>query len=138
MGGPVEIPFRDLVRQHNSTARTFFAEAVKDQESWDVLWRNISGNRIPPPEPPAVDWASSMVLFVAIGTRNTGGYSVEITRLVREDDVVRVEARETRPGPRQPVTCAITEPFHAVTLPLQPDGVRFDLHLEVAVHRPRV
>ncbi|MEU6140716.1 protease complex subunit PrcB family protein [Streptomyces sp. NPDC047081] len=134
MGRTVEIPFRELVRAHWSTARTPFAEAVKDQGSWDVLWRNVSGDGIPP----AVDWASSMVLFVAIGTRNTGGYKVEITRLIREDDVVRVEAREIRPGPRQPVTCAITQPFHAVTLPTQPDGVRFDLHLEVAVHRPRV
>ncbi|MCI3277996.1 protease complex subunit PrcB family protein [Streptomyces cylindrosporus] len=138
MGRPVEIPFHELVRTHWSTARTPFAEAVKDPESWAVLWRNVSGNHIPPPEPPAVDWASSMVLFVAIGTRNSGGYTVEITRLIREDDVVRVEARETRPGPRDVVTCAITEPFHAVTLPRQPDGVRFDLRLDVVVHRPRV
>ncbi|MFE2314408.1 protease complex subunit PrcB family protein [Streptomyces sp. NPDC059441] len=126
-----EIAFHHLVKGQSSGVRVATATVVRDQETWNGLWRSVTCGSSSPSEPPAVDWASRMVVFVGIGTRNTGGYQVEITRLYEEDDAIRVYMRETCPGPRAMVTCALTHPFHAVTSARRPDHVVFDFRLEI-------
>jgi hypothetical protein len=64
----------------------------------------------------AVDFATSTVVGVFLGSRSTGGYTVEITQIEREGDHLVVTWREVKPSPDVMVTQAFTAPYHLVTI----------------------
>ncbi len=78
-----------------------------------------------------LDFQSEMVIAVQMGTRNTGGYGIEVKGITRTQLAgggyaldVAVESRS--PGPGDMVTMAITSPFHVVKLRrFANDQVRF-------------
>jgi hypothetical protein len=76
-----------------------------------------------------VDWQNDMLIAVLMGTKNTGGYSVEVTRLERTITTpppspghppplglvhLSVEVARRSPPPGSIVTMAITSPFHII------------------------
>jgi len=88
---------------------------------------------------PNVDWNTEMVVAVLMGTRNSGGYSIEVESIEREQLLqilpvpgpppayeLVVSVRETSPAPGQPVPMVITAPFHIVKLARSSDPVRFE------------
>lgn len=75
---------------------------------------------------PAIDWKKQMVVFIAGGTRPTGGYSVDIRGLTVKDKQLTVHWKLNSPPPGAFVTQAITHPS-LVALVDRFDGmVRFD------------
>lgn len=106
-----------------ATTRT----VVRDQESWEALWRAHTSNLIPAPPAPAVDFASQTVLAVVMGEQPSGGYGVVVTkaRARTANTPLTVLVRETRPSRDDIVTLALTSPFHFVVMPLWTGAVRF-------------
>jgi hypothetical protein len=105
---------------------------VRTAAEWEALWKSHAGVPAdlpakPGAEPaPAVDWPTEMVVAVFLGTRSTGGYSVEIAGARREGDALIVEYVERQPGPGSIVTQALTSPFHIAKLPRHDGPVRFE------------
>ena len=56
--------------------------AVQQDADWHGLWRQHA----PDQDPPRVDFATRTVIAVFLGSRNTAGYDVEITRVDRTPD----------------------------------------------------
>jgi hypothetical protein len=56
---------------------------IRDPTAWRALWDEVVAGISPPQEPPLVDFSQSMVIVVAMGMQNTGGYEISI------DDVYR-------------------------------------------------
>jgi hypothetical protein len=48
---------------------------LRDQTALAAAWRTIH-NGVPGNEPPAVNFAQKMVIVLALGQRNTGGYAI--------------------------------------------------------------
>lgn len=74
------------------------------------------------PIQPRVDFTSEDVLAVSMGTKPTGGYAIKITKATLMTGGITggrcfVEVTETTPAPGQPVTMALTSPFHMVRVP---------------------
>ncbi|MEU1274013.1 protease complex subunit PrcB family protein [Streptomyces sp. NPDC005799] len=125
-----EIPFAYLVADVWSAVVEPTVLVVRSRSVWVDLWSRATASRQPPPDPPEVDWSANWVLFVATGPRPTTGYNVEICRLVRQGHTVHVYAVETLPPPKAVTGCAVTHPIHAVTTPREPEGVRFQFHIQ--------
>jgi len=68
------------------------------------------------PKAPHVDFTKSTVIGVFLGSRSTGGYTVEIIGIEREGDHLVVTWREVKPSPDVMVTQAFTAPYHLVTI----------------------
>ena len=95
--------------------------AIRSASEWQAFWKSHGAG-----DPPAsVDFAKEMVAAVFLGTRPTGGYSVEIASTRREGDALIVEYVERRPSADSIVTQALTSPFHIVKLPKVDGPVRF-------------
>ena len=94
---------------------------VRTDAEWQALWTLHAGAQKTPP----VDFATSTVVAVFVGTRPTGGYSVAITGARREGGTLVVEYVERRPGPDAILTQALTAPFHIVKLPRHEGAVTF-------------
>ena len=61
-----------------------------------------------------IDFFSSTALFVSMGERNSGGYSIEIESIVRLGNHLYVNVTEKSPGSNCVTTQAITQPYHLV------------------------
>ena len=94
---------------------------VSTPAEWAALWKQHQ----PGTKPPAIDFARSMVAGLFIGSRPTGGHSIEITAVQREGPDLVVLFRESKPDPREMVTQMITSPFHLVRFDAHEGPVRF-------------
>lgn len=94
---------------------------ARTQGEWVALWK-AHGQGEPPA---AVDFSKEMVAAIFLGTRATGGYSVQIVGTSREKDALVIAYVEQRPGGDAIVTQALTSPFHIVRLPRHDGPVRF-------------
>ena len=92
-------------------------------DAWKTAHAGIRGNPAP-----TVDFQSQMVVVVALGTRRTGGYSVQIDQVNRDKDGAVVSYTATSPGATCMTTQMITSPVAAVTAPLVTGAVRFERH----------
>ncbi len=63
---------------------------------------------------PKIDFSKETVIAVFMGEKNTGGYSIEITKIIDKTDKVIVYVNETTPKPGDLVTLALTQPYHIV------------------------
>lgn len=97
---------------HGAVEETFVA-VVRDAETYAAL-RELESNL---PEKTAEFFQSNTVIAAFLGTRNTGGYSVQVAR--GGEGVFRIS--ESRPARDQIRTQVITTPFQIVAAPTTPE-----------------
>jgi hypothetical protein len=96
--------------------------AVQSAADWAALWRRHAPDR---PQP-TVDFSRETVIAVFLGSRPTGGFSVEVAATRVEGGALIVSYRVTSP-PRDAITTAVlTFPFAIVAVPRHAGEVRFD------------
>ena len=97
---------------------------IRTQADWEAFWNELT-RTISPPEPaPAIDFSRRMVIAAAMGTRSSGGFTIDIVS-VRARDMIAVEVLETSPGPSCAVTMALTAPVTAVSVERRDGQVNF-------------
>ena len=89
-------------------------EVFTDQASFEAFWKMISAGTIPEPVAPAVDFSKDMVIAVSPGVMNSGGYTVEITKVTSDGKKLTVTVVVTKPTGI--VTMALTQPYYIITL----------------------
>ncbi|MGD2215554.1 MAG: protease complex subunit PrcB family protein, partial [Gemmatimonadales bacterium] len=82
---------------------------IRTADEWNVFWDELTQNRDPKPEAPALDFSRHMVIAAGMGGRPTGGYAITIEEVKRSGGRVLVVVRETSPGRR----CLTTQAFTA-------------------------
>jgi hypothetical protein len=115
------VPFKTLDRGQQSFIEDAREVVVRTAAEWTAFWKQHAPDR----RPPDVDFARSMVVGVFVGSRPTGGHSVDITRIEREGADLVVTYREHRPNPSDIVTQVITMPYILVTTERFDGTVRF-------------
>jgi hypothetical protein len=94
---------------------------VRSSADWNALWKEHGSTQ----PVPAVDFSKELVAAVFLGSRPTGGFSVEVVGARVEGDALIVEYVEQRPGRGSIVSQMLTSPFHIVKLPAHKGPVRF-------------
>jgi hypothetical protein len=118
-GSPVA--FKPLERGQQSNIESAREVVVRTAAEWTALWKEHAADR----PRPAVDFTRSMVVGVFLGSRPTGGHSVDITRIDREGTALVVTYRERRPAAADIVTQVITMPYDLVTIEPFSGPIRF-------------
>ena len=95
---------------------------ARSADEWTKLWTLHAGER----PRPSVDFAREMVAGVFLGSRPTGGFSIEVVGAREEGGALVVQYRETRPPPRSVAAQILTSPYHIVTFPARPGTVKFE------------
>ena len=98
---------------------------VRDADGWAAVWQRIHGRSRPIPPAPAIDFDREMVVVVALGRQQSGGYTIRVERAYLEGSTTVIIVREESPGEGCIVTDAITSPVDIATLPLSPEPVEF-------------
>lgn len=89
---------------------------VADAAAWAALWKDAFGR-----EAPAVDFSRFVAVAAFAGSRNSGGWSVELLAPTSDPKGVVVPYRVKGPAPGAFVTMAFTAPF-AIRLYNRPSG----------------
>ena len=74
---------------------------------------------------PEIDFSKEMLLVAAMGTRNTGGYSIEIEAVDRSSSSITASVRTHSPGKTCGTTAALTAPVAIVRIPRSTLPVQF-------------
>ncbi len=91
---------------------------IRTEAAWKALW----GGQDAPEGLGNVDFEKEMVIWVTMGLRNTGGFSVSIQGVeVTGEPRLRVIVAESSPGPDAMVTMALTTPWAAAVVARQPE-----------------
>lgn len=98
---------------------------VRTPGEWTSLWNRIVANHGPKPPVPDIDFSKEMILVAAMGTRNTGGYSIEIEAVDRDSRGITASVRTRSPGKTCGTTAALTAPVAIVRIPQSTLSVQF-------------
>ncbi len=81
-------------------------------ESYAGLWTSMVGEGDAPP----VDFEREAVVFIMAGQRPTGGYSVAVKSIVREDNTLVIDAPVTPPPPDAMTIQVLTSPYTVIAV----------------------
>lgn len=112
---------KTIERGQNSQVESPRQAAVRMPAEWSTLWRAHAPNR-PAPD---VDFSTTMVAAVFLGSRPTGGFSVEIVRTRVDGQSLVVEYVEKRPAPDAITAQVLSSPYHIVAVPAHSGTVSF-------------
>jgi hypothetical protein len=97
---------------------------IRDSVAWEQFWSQAHALLEPAPTAPIVDFADSMLLAAALGTRATGGHRVTIDSVSR-GGVLRAFVTTITPGAGCVTTMAITWPVQVVRVERFDGSVEF-------------
>lgn len=125
--GATAVTFAEVTEASTSVS------AIQDKErlvitsatDWEAYWVRFSGSVVPMPPVPNVNFAAERVVAAAMGSRPTGGYSIDVPSVRGDAQGIYVVVREASPGPSCIVTQAFTAPAVAVTVPADARPVLF-------------
>lgn len=118
---PAVVPFTTVASGDLSGIEEPREVVVRAAAEWGALWREHGEAGALP----AIDFTTSMVLGVFLGSRASAGFHVEITSVRLDNGVLVVEYRERTPPPGMVVAQVLTAPFHLVRVARRDQVVRF-------------
>ena len=102
---------------HNKRGDYVIKDSSELENLWDKMQSRVSHTPISAiTDLPDVNFNDEMVIAVFQGTQSTGGYAIEITKIVEKEKSVEVFVKETSPSPDSLVTHAFTQPYHIVKI----------------------
>lgn len=90
---------------------------IQDQEDWSALWSEFSSNVKPAPELPEINFEEELVIACFVGYQNSGGHSIEIKQVYKENGKLVIVRNHIAPGKNCIVTMAITQPYCMIKIP---------------------
>jgi hypothetical protein len=108
---------------------------IRTAEQWSQVWARVTQVYLPRPAAPPVNFDHEMVVFVAMGQRPTGGYSITVEGVYAANGRIFAEVRERSPGAGCITSEALTEPVDAVRVPRRDGAVIFVERAETYVCR---
>lgn len=74
-------------------------------------WKLVSGNQIPLPVAPRIDFSKSRVVTVFLGQRPTSGYGIQYKSASLEGNILQLRMQTSSPSPDRMVNQVMTSPF---------------------------
>jgi hypothetical protein len=84
---------------------------ITAQDEWIQLWARRQANLATKKPHPPIDFDRDVVLVATLGMKNSGGYSIEIARIVKTKDDIQVFVKRTAPPEGAKLAAAQTSPF---------------------------
>ena len=87
---------------------------IKTEQAWSAFYAKLESRSNPRPVTPSVDFSKYQILAVFMGEQTSGGYSTEMTGVVKNEDNLEVQVQESSPGDDDCCSAAFTQPYHVV------------------------
>lgn len=127
-----ELPFSTILKGEWSEHPEKKNYVIKTEGDWAGLLSK-TGAELPEP----TDFTKNMVIAAFQGEYPTGGYSIEITKIVETENNIEVFVKEISPGTNCNVTKAFTRPYHIIKVQKSDKEVVFKVEKLVRECKPR-
>ncbi len=110
------LPFKTIDKnlQSGHTERKDYV--IKTPAEWEKLWKQIHPDSDAPPSP-QINFNKQMVIAVFQGQKPSGGYAIEIKKLIYgSNKKIEATVEEKSPGKGCMATSALTTPYHIVVV----------------------
>jgi len=94
---------------------------ITEDKQWSRLWAKIHSNESPVPNMQQIDFSKVNVLAVFMGMKNSGGFGIEIKKVVDTGKQIVAVVEQITPPEGAMVTMALTQLYHIVTIE-NPEG----------------
>lgn len=98
---------------------------INRKEEWNALWKKLHHGFYPQPALPDIDFSRETILAVFMGTRSTGGYSIEISNIKEHEGKITAIIETESPEPGEMVTMALSQPYHIVKINIAEKDIEF-------------
>ncbi len=98
---------------------------IRDADAWQQFWSRAHSTVIPQPPAPSIDFSQNIVVAAAMGSRPTGGYTIQFEEVYQANDDVYIAVNERSPGANCILTQALTSPVAAIRVPRPGASVSF-------------
>ena len=113
-----DVPFQVIDRGANSGVKEEGVKAIRTARAFEELLEGILGAEKTQRLLKQVHWDTEQVVLVYGGGHPTGGFSIDVKRIVAVDrQQYEIEAKLKKPAPGQIVTQAFTTPFTMIKMP---------------------
>jgi hypothetical protein len=99
---------------------------IDNENNFKTLWAQTTGGQAPD-----VDFDSKVVLAAFAGDKPTGGYSIQISEVVLDDEKITANITLITPGRNCAVASSITNPYHIISIDKQEMPIEFVSYDEV-------
>ncbi|MDW3650810.1 MAG: protease complex subunit PrcB family protein [Bacteroidia bacterium] len=110
------ISFTDISKAAFSGLDTEENILINNASDWAEFWSRANSNQSPTPERPDINFSVHSVLAACMGTKNSGGYSIEIADTKIAGETVYASVVKSSPGQGCMTTMAITYPYHVIQI----------------------
>lgn len=114
-----------VLRAHYTGVTSRQRLVIRDAQAWSEFWEQVHSNVMPQPPVPSIDFARNIVVAAAMGTRPTGGFSIQIDDVYTDEEELYAVVEERSPGGNCILTQALTAPVVAVRVPRVAASVSF-------------
>ena len=98
---------------------------IRTEDQWREVWEKVHRLQLPRSELPKINFEKKMVVAVFMGECTSGGYSIEIIKIIKTVDEIIVEVKEKEPPSESLRTLVLTQPYHIVVVKSSLLPVRF-------------
>ncbi|OFY96757.1 MAG: hypothetical protein A3K10_12120 [Bacteroidetes bacterium RIFCSPLOWO2_12_FULL_31_6] len=109
------IPFKVVDKNTNGGFQELTQEVYTNQAAFEKAWKLAWSNFSDPTPAPIVDFNKEVVVLVALGMRNNGGYQLNINSVREETNQIIVDYTETTPNPKCSYSQAIIFPYEFIS-----------------------
>jgi hypothetical protein len=117
-----QVPVKTIANDTMSRVEEARTMVARNDTEWTSLWRAHAGEK----PAPKVNFETSTVVAVFLGTRMSAGFGVEITGTHPQGTALIVEWAERRPGRDQVAAQVITTPAAIAAIPKFAGEIRFE------------
>ena len=128
------VPFTELDPKRPGPRRSFaygsgilkpLRMVIRNRDAWLKIWEQLSSQQQPSPPLPEIDFSREMLIVVAMGQRNTGGFSIIVDGVYERDKKLEVVVKSTSPGQNCGTFQALTQPVDIIRLQKSDHSVVF-------------
>jgi PrcB C-terminal len=110
------IAFNVIKEGTNSGFSTFSTIQVHAQKGMDFIWDSIFSNYMKKPPIPIIDFKTNELITVALGERNSGGFSIKVKSVFETKKNIIITIEESKPGKTCMNTSVMTYPYQIIEL----------------------
>ncbi len=108
------IPFETVIKTMSLGSETEGTKVVQSKD--DLKDFEVANGNDMPKELLEVNFEKNTLIMVMAGMKNTGGFDIEITKIIESNDKITVFHKEINPPKDAMLTMALTYPLQAVTI----------------------